>query len=115
VCQQPVVHAVVFLIRAEKTIFTLVYFFDNFHRPRKVTNFFQCLKLAFGVPHFSLEEIEFHGYTIPKGSVILSSIYNVGRDPEHFPDPETFNPERFIDPGEVLLSSGPNAISSMFC
>ena len=47
----------------------------------------------------ALEEVELHGYTIPKGSVVLSSIYNVSMDPDHFRDPERFDPERFINSG----------------
>ena len=51
------------------------------------------------MPHLALEDVELQGYTIPKGSVVLGSIYNIVRDPDHFPDPERLNPDRFIDPG----------------
>ena len=56
-------------------------------------------QVSFGIPHYALDEVELQGYTIPKGSIVLSSIYSVVRDPDHFSDPEIFNPERFIDAG----------------
>ena len=32
------------------------------------------------VPHRALETIEFRGYTIPKDSIIISSLYSILRD-----------------------------------
>lgn len=34
---------------------------------------------------------------IPKGADVIANPWAIGRDPEHFPDPETFNPQRWID------------------
>jgi cytochrome P450 len=36
-----------------------------------------------------------NGHIIPAESTIFMSLYNVHRDPRHFPDPEKFDPERF--------------------
>ncbi|XP_042913579.1 cytochrome P450 3A19-like, partial [Parasteatoda tepidariorum] len=33
--------------------------------------------------------------TIPKGTTVTTPVYAMHRDPEFFPDPETFNPDRF--------------------
>ena len=39
------------------------------------------------------------GYNVPSGSLIIISLYALHRKPEYWTDPETFNPERFLDPG----------------
>ncbi|MBI1861673.1 MAG: cytochrome P450, partial [Deltaproteobacteria bacterium] len=41
-------------------------------------------------------EVSIGGYTIPKNSVVFTSSYTTHRDPRWFPDPLTFNPERFL-------------------
>ena len=49
-----------------------------------------------GVPRLAAEDFEFHGYVIPKGTSIYPSIYTMHYDPEVFPEPEKFRPERFL-------------------
>lgn len=36
-------------------------------------------------------------HTIKKGTSIIFSLLGVSRDPDYFPDPETYRPERFSD------------------
>ncbi|XP_071444239.1 cytochrome P450 315a1, mitochondrial [Hetaerina americana] len=36
------------------------------------------------------------GYNVPAGNLILISVYSSGRDPQYFPDPEKFWPERWL-------------------
>ncbi|KAK6331379.1 hypothetical protein TWF730_004461 [Orbilia blumenaviensis] len=55
-----------------------------------------------GLPHASDEEEEFRGYRIPKGSIIVPSIGGFARDPENYPEPEKFIPERFLGPNKQL-------------
>jgi cytochrome P450 len=43
---------------------------------------------------------------IPKGHVILISIYATHRDPRFFPEPEAFRPERWLDGLEKRLPRG---------
>jgi cytochrome P450 len=43
----------------------------------------------------SATEISLDEYRIPKDSRVMYSIYLTHRDPEHWPDPESFKPERF--------------------
>jgi len=50
-----------------------------------------------GVPHTVLEDVEFKGYTIPKGTTVMSNLYAVHRDERVFDEPDRFNPSRFID------------------
>ncbi|KAI9454933.1 cytochrome P450 [Russula earlei] len=50
-----------------------------------------------GFPHASTQDGIFNGHFIPKGATILANAWAVLHDPELYPDPETFNPERFLD------------------
>ena len=54
-----------------------------------------------GIPHRSLEDDEFNGCYIPKGSTVIANLYAFSRDERAYPDPETFNPERFLKDGKI--------------
>ncbi|XP_009616520.1 desmethyl-deoxy-podophyllotoxin synthase-like [Nicotiana tomentosiformis] len=43
----------------------------------------------------SREESEIDGYTIPNKTLVLLNLWAVGRDPKHWENPETFDPDRF--------------------
>ncbi|KAF2132279.1 cytochrome P450 [Dothidotthia symphoricarpi CBS 119687] len=51
-----------------------------------------------GIPHYLSQDDEYNGYHIPKGSTIHPLEWAIARDPDMFPDPETFNPLRWIKP-----------------
>jgi cytochrome P450 len=51
-----------------------------------------------GVPHVTTRDEEYRGYFIPKGTLILGSIWNILHNPEDYPDPEVFKPERYLTP-----------------
>ncbi|XP_076269162.1 cytochrome P450 4C1-like [Rhynchophorus ferrugineus] len=42
------------------------------------------------------EEVEIDGFIIPKGVGVLMSLYDLHQDPEQFPEPEKFDPDRFL-------------------
>uniref|UniRef100_A0A2M4BKL1 Putative cytochrome p450 4c1 n=2 Tax=Anopheles marajoara TaxID=58244 RepID=A0A2M4BKL1_9DIPT len=44
-----------------------------------------------------VEDLELNGVTIPAGTDITIPIYVIHRNPEVYPDPERFDPERFAD------------------
>ncbi|NWU62075.1 CP3AC protein, partial [Pterocles burchelli] len=67
--------------------------------------------------------VELNGVTIPKGMVVMIPAYVLHRDPEYWPEPEEFRPERFskeskesIDPYTFLpFGAGPrNCIGMRF-
>ncbi len=43
------------------------------------------------------EPVEIGGYELPAGVSVTPSVYLVHRNPEIYPDPESFKPERFLD------------------
>jgi len=45
-------------------------------------------------PNFPCEDIELHGFVIPRGSVVIPLLGAANRDPAVFDDPERFNIER---------------------
>ena len=42
------------------------------------------------------------GYNVPSGSMIVVSLYALHRNPEYWEEPETFNPDRFLEPGKKI-------------
>lgn len=48
-------------------------------------------------PREAATDVVVGGHRIPKGTLILWSAYLAGRDPEAWPDPLTFDPDRFVD------------------
>jgi cytochrome P450 len=50
-----------------------------------------------GIPHSSSKDDVYRGYFIPKGSVVIANGWAVLHDPELYPDPEAFKPERFLN------------------
>ncbi|KAF3004322.1 hypothetical protein E8E13_009333 [Curvularia kusanoi] len=51
-----------------------------------------------GIPHYLTQDDEYEGFHIPKGSTIHPLEWAISRDPDMYPDPETFNPLRWLKP-----------------
>jgi cytochrome P450 len=51
---------------------------------------------AWGVGRKAIEACEIGGYELPKGGVVIMSPYVMHRDPRWFPEPDRFDPERWI-------------------
>ena len=51
----------------------------------------------------ALHEVEVDGYRVPKGWLVILSPYTLHRREDAFPEPETFDPERFTSEREKQL------------
>jgi len=58
---------------------------------------------ATGVIREALHDVEIDGYRVPKGANVVVPIYTLHRNPHYFPEPETFDPERFLPEREKEL------------
>lgn len=47
--------------------------------------------------HKAQAEVEISGYTVPKDALILVNVWAIGRDSSIWSNPESFEPERFLD------------------
>ncbi|PRX52470.1 cytochrome P450 [Salegentibacter salegens] len=52
---------------------------------------------AYFIDRVNIEEDNFDGYNLPKNSSILFSCFEIHRHRNHWEEPETFNPERFLN------------------
>ena len=43
----------------------------------------------------------YRGYFIPEGTTVIENVWAISRDPNVYPDPETFNPDRFLKDGKI--------------
>ncbi|EPT05741.1 hypothetical protein FOMPIDRAFT_1027275 [Fomitopsis schrenkii] len=48
------------------------------------------------IPHQSMEDDVYRGYYIPNKAVIVMNAWAMSRDPEVYPEPDVFKPERFL-------------------
>ncbi|XP_069696214.1 methyl farnesoate epoxidase-like [Periplaneta americana] len=53
--------------------------------------------LPITAPHRADTDTHLNGYFIPKDTMVVLSLYSLFQDKEHWGDPETFRPERFLD------------------
>ena len=70
------------------------------------------------VPHSGLEDVELRGYTIPKGTTVMSNLYAVHRDDRIWEDPYQFKPSRFLDKnGEIVRRNEliPFSVGKLIC
>lgn len=61
------------------------------------------------IPHKASEDVEYNGMNIPQGALILPSVWWFLNDPQVYPEPDMFDPERFLAPRDE-----PNPIRHAF-
>ncbi|XP_048776296.2 cytochrome P450 2C8-like isoform X1 [Ostrea edulis] len=72
------------------------------------------------LPHAPKEDFTYNGHLFPKGAIVFCVLDSVMMDPDIFPEPSEFKPERFLDPsgkcsGEQKDSMVPFATGRRAC
>ncbi|KZT01777.1 cytochrome P450 [Laetiporus sulphureus 93-53] len=49
-----------------------------------------------GLPHSVTQDDIYEDYLIPKGTTVIANIWGISHDPDNYPEPSVFNPERFL-------------------
>ena len=57
--------------------------------------------LPLSVPNRAMQNDVYRGYLIPAGTTVIQNVWAIFRNPEIYPDPETFNPDRFLEDGKT--------------
>ncbi|KAE9390448.1 cytochrome P450 [Gymnopus androsaceus JB14] len=69
--------------------------------------FFFCVEVPLTVmAHLSTEEDIYRGYRIPKNATVMANVWAMFHDETKFPDPYTFNPDRYICAADGQLNLG---------
>ncbi|NXG59668.1 CP1B1 protein, partial [Hemiprocne comata] len=54
------------------------------------------------IPHATTDDVELEGFHIPKGTVVFINQWSVNHDSTKWPDPQRFDPTRFLDKQQRL-------------
>ncbi|XP_078688307.1 cytochrome P450 2J2-like [Branchiostoma floridae x Branchiostoma belcheri] len=57
------------------------------------------------LPHATAVDTAFRGYRIPAGTQVITNLWSAHMDPEFWPDPERFNPDRHLDREGKLIKN----------
>ncbi|KAI1354902.1 3-hydroxyphenylacetate 6 hydroxylase [Xylaria sp. FL0043] len=72
---------------------------------KEALRYFSVLPLA--LPRKTIKDIDYEGVRIPSGSTVYLNVWACNRDPELFPDPDRFEPERwFANPDAPVFVFG---------
>ncbi|GCB70746.1 hypothetical protein scyTo_0005763 [Scyliorhinus torazame] len=74
---------------------------DKVHMPFTEATIMEIQRMTtvvpLAIPHMASETVDFKGYIIPKGSIVVANLWSVHRDPSMWQHPDEFNPSRFLD------------------
>jgi len=67
-----------------------------------------------GVPHRVDEDMSYNGYFIEAQSVVIYNLWAMLHDETEYPDPESFNPERYLKDGKAHNNGRINPLDIIF-
>ncbi|KAG1733319.1 cytochrome P450 [Suillus lakei] len=77
-------------------------FADETSLPRLRAFILECQRWRPRLPHRTTKDVIWENYCIPAGTTVFGNHWSISRDPDVFPDPEAFNPQRWLnDKGEL--------------
>ncbi|EJD39100.1 cytochrome P450 [Auricularia subglabra TFB-10046 SS5] len=62
-----------------------------------------------GLPHYVAQADEYRGWSIPAGSIVIANIWHLLHDPEKYPDPMKFDPERYLRAAPPGINEDPKS------
>ena len=57
--------------------------------------------LPIGLPKRLMQDDVYRGYLIPAGTTMIENVWGILHDPNVYPDPDSFNPDRFLKDGKI--------------
>ncbi|KAK0437105.1 cytochrome P450 [Desarmillaria tabescens] len=75
--------------------------FEDRERLPQVMAFISESARTLGIAHAASQDFIWQGYVIPKGATIIASPWTIFRTPDVFPNPEVFDPQRWILDGKL--------------
>ncbi|XP_035661721.1 cytochrome P450 2J1-like [Branchiostoma floridae] len=57
-----------------------------------------------GLPHSTTQDVTFGEFDLPAGVMVLTNLHSLHMDPAYWPDPDRFDPERFLDAEGKVIS-----------
>ncbi|XP_055670664.1 cytochrome P450 1B1-like [Falco peregrinus] len=74
---------------------------DRAHLPLLEAFIYETLRYSsfvpITIPHATTDDVELEGFHIPKGTVVFINQWSVNHDCSKWPDPQRFDPTRFLD------------------
>ncbi|KAM9971311.1 hypothetical protein ACTFIW_011288 [Dictyostelium discoideum] len=64
------------------------------------------------LPRIASEDIKVGGYTIPKGTQVMMSVYGMASDERYWKDPHIFNPERWLSSSHSTENGGGGVVGN---
>ncbi|KAK7442492.1 hypothetical protein VKT23_016090 [Stygiomarasmius scandens] len=58
-----------------------------------------------GLAHYTTEDDYYKGYFIPKNSVVFANTWAILHDKDMYPDPDTFDPSRWLTPDGSIINA----------